>query len=607
MTYYVKRQRWNQTYVYRIEKDENGGKKEIYLGNINSLSPDIAAEVETYFKRREYSKKTFTLEEIRSVFKENMNVIVKKFGSVWLIYQIEKKVGAIQIINSLTFKIHRRKTYDTGIYFFIAAVNRLVYPLSKNKIPEWLETIDLKNILSDIEIDPNYFTSTNYWHHWDKLSKEKIESICNTILEKSYSIIKEKNATSRSFFDATNFFTFFSSENKSELAQTGHNKQKRDDLRQIGLACLIDYDTKISLHYKIYNGNTNDAKLFNEILLDLIEQAKKCGKYILTLIFDNGMISDKNVIIIDNLDDVNFITSYSIKELPKELSYYVRIKPDKYEYIDCRHNNRIDEEIKKHPHLQAYKEKSKIKAIRSTEIFWGKPRVFIVTYSEELYDKQMYKFNEHMIKIKTWLNEAKIRYKNKVNGYRNKTDVMTLYRKKAKKLFLSEDFFELTFNDDGTGFSYRKNNLFINDHTIIFGKKVLISDRDDLSTGELVQLYIDKNDVEVVFKKLKNDKCCSVQPIYHWTDDKICCHIGVCIIALSYLQLIEYVLRKNGITESVQSILFKLEHIYSVIISYQDLFGKDVEDRIISKIDPYCQKIFDLFSDDALSKFFTDE
>ena len=52
----------------------------------------------------------------------------------------------------------------------------------------------------------------------------------------------------------------------------------------------------------------------------------------------------------------------------------------------------------------------------------------------------MYKFNEHMIKIKTWLNEAKIRYKNKVNGYRNKTDVMTLYRKKAKKLFLSEDF-----------------------------------------------------------------------------------------------------------------------------------------------------------------------
>ena len=78
--------------------------------------------------------------------------------------------------------------------------------------------------------------------------------------------------------------------------------------------------------------------------------------------------------------------------------------------------------------------------------------------------------------------------------------------------------------------------------TIIFVKKVLISDRDDLSTGELVQLYIDKKDVEVVFKRLKMINVVGFNHIYQWMDDKICCHIGVCIIALSYLQLIKYVL-----------------------------------------------------------------
>jgi len=47
------------------------------------------------------------------------------------------------------------------------------------------------------------------------------------------------------FYDTTNFDTFLSSDNPGRLAQRGHAKSKRTDLRIVGLALLVSWDFHI--------------------------------------------------------------------------------------------------------------------------------------------------------------------------------------------------------------------------------------------------------------------------------------------------------------------------------------------------------------------------
>ena len=48
------------------------------------------------------------------------------------------------------------------------------------------------------------------------------------------------------FFDTTNYYTFINTTNTScDIAQRGKNKQKRNDLRQVGLALVVTRESMI--------------------------------------------------------------------------------------------------------------------------------------------------------------------------------------------------------------------------------------------------------------------------------------------------------------------------------------------------------------------------
>src|SRR3989339_2260937 len=75
------------------------------------------------------------------------------------------------------------------------------------------------------------------------------------------------------FFDTTNFFTFIDSANTHcDLPQRGKNKQKRYDLRQIGMALLVSRKEQFPLFHKTYRGNKNDITVFQETFNALSER-----------------------------------------------------------------------------------------------------------------------------------------------------------------------------------------------------------------------------------------------------------------------------------------------------------------------------------------------
>lgn len=64
-------------------------------------------------------------------------------------------------------------------------------------------------------------------------------------------------------YDTTNYFTFIDTFNERiQLAQRGHNKQKRHDLRQFSLALFEDKQTGLPLYHQCDAGNRPDVSHF---------------------------------------------------------------------------------------------------------------------------------------------------------------------------------------------------------------------------------------------------------------------------------------------------------------------------------------------------------
>ncbi|MCK4789609.1 MAG: hypothetical protein KAV87_38065, partial [Desulfobacteraceae bacterium] len=127
----------------------------------------------------------------------------------------------------------------------------------------------------------------------NRLSEQDIEDIQErlvTHIEKAFGIDARIL-----LYDTTNFFTFLATTNdRSDLAQRGHSKQKRHDLRQIGLALLVTRDFQIPLFHKVYPGNIPDVSLFPQLTGELVDRYRRVtGKAPeATLVFDKGNVTD---------------------------------------------------------------------------------------------------------------------------------------------------------------------------------------------------------------------------------------------------------------------------------------------------------------------------
>ena len=71
--------------------------------------------------------------------------------------------------------------------------------------------------------------------------------------------------------------------------------------------------------------------------------------------------------------------------------------------------------------------------------------------------------------------------------------------------------------------------------------------------------------VEKAFRQSKDEDLVSVMPMRHWTDSKIRCHILTCVIALTYLRLIEIRLQRSGIPMTAATAVQKLHRLHSCL------------------------------------------
>ncbi len=110
----------------------------------------------------------------------------------------------------------------------------------------------------------------------DALRVEAIPKIESELLKRVQQIYRVESDTL--FFDTTNFFTYIDTTNsRCTIAQRGKNKQKRNDLRQIGLALVVTKEHLMPLFHLTYRGNKNDTVVFKAIASRVKERIIELG------------------------------------------------------------------------------------------------------------------------------------------------------------------------------------------------------------------------------------------------------------------------------------------------------------------------------------------
>jgi transposase len=342
----------------------------------------------------------------------------------------------------------------------------------------------------------------------DALPIEAIPKIEKELLERIIKIYGLESDTL--FFDTTNFFTYIDTTNlRCTIAQRGKNKQKRYDLRQVGLAMVVTREDMIPLFHLTYQGNMNDTKVFRTVIKEIKNRLKALSLDVEkhTLIFDRGNNSKKNMAIVRDLHlhYVGALTPYNHKKLIDEAI-------DNFEELDVGGNV-----------IQVYRDKREI---------WQEERTVVVFISEKLKAGQIRGIYQSLEKKQKQLRELQKSLSNPRAKKRNKEKLENKITNLVKGQFL-KNLIDWSVSEISEGkflLQFSINQQKLNEIEDKLGFRIIMTDRHHWSTVDIIKAYYGQSFIEHTFKNLKNPYHLALKPQFHWTDQKIIVHYFGCVL-----------------------------------------------------------------------------
>ncbi len=465
-------------------------------------------------------------------------------GDTCALLQAAEELDVVGIINkyvpplALSGKKPLRDGLTVGGSLLLAAIGRACQPTSKASWYDWCRETSMEYYLraSFAKLDSQHF-----WNQMNTLPVEAIPHIEKELVNKLITLYQIKPDCL--FFDTTNFFTFIDSENtRCELPKRGRNKQKRNDLRQIGLALLVTREEQFPLFHKTYEGNQADVTVFKNNASEMLNRLRETLTELsdVTLIFDKGNNSKENFSLLDqeNCYYVGGLVSSYFKTLIEEANSHLTTLI-------------IDQE-----EIPIYRVKTKI---------WGKERTCVVTISSVLKEGQLRGIHQHLIKKYEALNELKQKLEKQSSRIRlTKSDLEVRLHKIIQGQFIEEilkyELIELKENQ--WSFTYYIDHVvFKHLEEFILGRKILVTNRDEWSSEEIILAYRGQAKVEYAFRNLKNPYHCAARPQFHWTDQKIQVHILTCLIGYLLAVSVYTKAKRVGYLHSMGRLLDELNNI----------------------------------------------
>ena len=503
------------------------------------------------------------------------SVTHRRFGDIAAVWGMLERLGVAEIVDEVVGQRRADAAASVGTYFALAIANRVVAPCSKLAFSDWWATTvgDRLVKLPAVALDHRRF-----WDAMDFVSEAQLVEIERLIVSRmveSFGI-----DCSGLVLDMTNFATYIDSANdRAPIAQRGRAKQKRTDLRLVGLGLVVSTDFGVPLVSHAYAGNRPDVTQFADVVGELMERfgplAEAGGE--LTLVYDAGQDSADNQELMEN-SPLHFVGSLPPSDHPDLLA------------VPMRRYRTVDTEL--FPGLRAFETR--------IEVF-GRERRVVVTHSQNLHDKQVRGFEQTMARARRQLTATAARLK-RGQGRKSKEQLEAEIARILKPRWLGRVLSTTLSGEEPSELRlvYRtKPKALAELEDELFGKRILFTDRDDWSIAQVVAGYRSQSAVEADFRQMKDPKVVSFSPMFHWTDQKIRVHVAHCVLALMTARLMARQAANAGIPMSVRQLLGHLGGIEESVMFFRGERGRPRARRMLTEMDPVQQRLYELFTLDA--------
>jgi transposase len=547
-----------QTYYYLREVARVGGKPKIvsqrYLGKASDIEAAIAGSTSVPDRTRHLL-----------------------FGDVAAVWSMLTRVGVAEIVDDVVGARRSDAAASVGTYIALATLNRVTDPCSKLAFSDWWAKTACDRWLG---LPGGALDHRRFWEAMDQISAAQLQEIERRIVTR---IVQSFGIDlSGLVLDMTNFATFIDSANeRAPIAQRGHAKQKRNDLRLIGLGLVVSTDGGIPLVSHAYPGNDPDVTQFPVMVKELAERFAKLapengeGNDRLTLVFDAGQNSEDNYKLFEG-SPFHFVGSLPPSDHPDLLA----VRKVRYRAVDKA----------RFPGLTAFETK---------KVVFGTERRLVVTHSANLHKKQARGFEQTLAKAQRQLAEIAARLargKTRKEKDRVQAEIEAVLRPRWVERVISTSLVGDTPPEIRLSFSVDPNARAALEEEI-FGKRILFTDksRKIAGTAQIVTDYRSQEAAEGDFRQMKDRNVVSFSPMFHFTEQKIRVHVFYCVLALAVARLMTREADHAGIHHSVRELLETLAGIQETVLLYQGDRGRPRARRMLTEIDPAQRRLYDLF------------
>ena len=465
-------------------------------------------------------------------------------GALW---RAAQQSGVWEVLESLWEKPPSGPS--TAHYLLLAAIQRICQPGPKTEVADWYR----HSILSSLWGFPaERFTSQEFWDAFDRIQtgsggeSDELEQAQSRLLAawKNQQLISRRLLA----YDTTNFYTWVASTNtRNTLAQRGHNKQGRHNLRQVSVSYVLDGENGISLCHHVYPGNVVDTEEFPIALSRIVALLDRHGiaRDTVTLVMDKGSAALANTLELEQAG-VGWISALPWNQAPGEFR---------------------EQPVEKLPALSS--SQPGVRAAAERLVVHGKEYLCVMKYSAAFASEQLHsvtttlakalpamrRLSVDLAKPAARFTEAGIR--NKIARWLSGAFVSDLMRYQLEQ---RDGRWHLQFDLEHAALEHLLAHRL--------GRTTLLTNRLDWTAAQVVAGYSGQQQIERVFRGLKEGDWLGWGPMYHWTDQKIRVHAFYCMLGISLLQYIYKKAQAAWAGLSMEQLLDELRQIQQFALLY---------------------------------------
>jgi transposase len=315
----------------------------------------------------------------------------------------------------------------------------------------------------------------------------------------------------------------------------------------VGLSYVLDGENGLSLCHHVYRGNVADAEEFSTSLARMLSMLDRCqiARDTVTLVLDKGSAALANTVELQEAG-VGWISALPWNQAPAAF------------------RERAVEQLPLCSSAQPG-----VRAAAEKLLVHGQEYLCVLKYSASFAGEQLHSLTASLSKalqalrrFSLELNKPQARWKenqirSKIQRWLSAPFLEELIRYQIES---REGQWRLQFEFDTAAWQR------LVDHRL--GRTVLLTNRMDWSAEQVAIGYSGQQEIERVFRGLKEGDWLGWGPMYHWTDRKIRIHAFYCMLGISLLQHLHKQAQSawNGI--STEQLLEELRQIQQFVLLY---------------------------------------